>query len=180
MAVTSKEIGATVERAGGRGEFAPMLRAQLRTLAAVITGVLAVLALYVLMSAAVDWAQVTIDDLRYGRPRAMHVNGFVGHAAEAAGQPTHFVALNLDRQVMVLEIPGGDQTQVRSYAGPYLFGAQEDLTPVLLSLHDIDGDGYNDLLIDVRNERVIYLNRDGSFRLPNAEEQQLLMQEHQP
>lgn len=180
MAVTSKNIEVNTKRAAGVSPVSPVRVNQLRNLAAIITALLAILAIYVLMSAVVEWAQVGIDDLRYGRPRAMHLEGFVGHSGETATQPTHFIALNLDRQVMVVEIPGGDPAQVRSFAGPYLFGANEDLTPVLLSLHDVDGDGYNDLLIDVRNERVIYLNRDGSFRLPNAEEQQLLMQEHQP
>jgi len=33
--------------------------------------------------------------------------------------------------------------------------------------------------VDVRNEQIVYLNRDGSFRLPTPEEQSLLVQEHE-
>jgi hypothetical protein len=42
----------------------------------------------------------------------------------------------------------------------------------------MDRDGLDDLIIDVRNEQIVYLNRDGSFRLPTPEEQQQLLQEH--
>ena len=78
----------------------------------------------------------------------------------------------------VWEQDTGDTAQVRTVPGPYLFGADEDLTPVLLSLRDMDGDGLDDLIVDVRNEQIVYLNRDGAFRLPTAEEQTRLVQEH--
>lgn len=141
---------------------------------------LAALAIYVLVGAAVDWGQVRLDDIRYGRPRTTHIEGYVGHPNEVIGRPTRFIGLNLDRQVVVLELPGGDPTQTRSLPGPYLFGADEDLTPVLLSLRDMDRDDLPDLIINVRNEQIVYLNRDGSFRLPTGEEQHLLEQEPVP
>jgi hypothetical protein len=97
----------------------------------------------------------------------------VGHEGDT-GQATHFIAMNLNRQVVVLELPGGDASQVRSLPGPYLFGAGEDLTPVAMALQDVDGDGQADLLLDVRSERIVYLNKDGSFRLPTGEEQRQL------
>jgi hypothetical protein len=130
--------------------------------------------LYFLISTGAYWGRVLLDDLRYGRPRTTHLKGFVSHA-EAGGLPSHFIALNLNRQVIVLELPGGDPAQVRSFPGPYLFGADEALTPVQLALDDVDADGANDLLISVRNEQLVYLNRDGDFRLPRPEERQQLM-----
>lgn len=165
MAVTSKAIKASrVPRGIG-------------LLAYLVTFVLAALAIYILVGAAVRWGQIRLDDMRYGRPRTTHIEGFVGHG-DSAGAPTRFIGLNLDRQVVVLELPGGDATQVRSLPGPYLFGADEDLTPVLLSLEDTDGDGQADLIVNVRNEQIVYLNRDGGFRLPTPEEQQFLAQEY--
>lgn len=169
MAVTSKEInggGARASRLRGAGMWAY-----------VITFLLAAAAIYVLVGAVVRWGQVRVDDLRYGRPRTTHIEGYVGHGAEAAGSPTRLIGMNIDRQVVVLELPGGEATQVRSLPGPYLFGADEHLTPVLLSLRDMDGDGQEDLLVNVRNEQIVYLNRDGGFRLPTPEEQQRLVQE---
>lgn len=171
MAVSSKEIGGK-----GAGRIAAFPRGA-GSVAYGITFVLAALAIYVLVGAVVDWGRIRLDDLRYGRPRTTHLEGYVGHAGEIEGRPTRFIGLNIDRQVIVLELPGGDSTQVRSIPGPYLFGANEDLTPVLLSLRDMDGDGLEELIINVRNEQIVYLNRDGGFRLPTPEEQSRLVQE---
>lgn len=169
MAVTSREISES-------GTARAMRRARgLGMLAYLVTFLLAALAIYVLVGAVVRWGQMRLDDVRYGMPRTSHLEGHVGH--ESGTSPTRFIGMNIDRQVVVLELPGGDATQVRSLPGPYLFGADEDLTPVLLSLRDTDGDGQDDLLINVRNEQIVYLNRDGGFRLPTPEEQQRILQE---
>src|SRR5215216_3281824 len=84
------------------------------------------------------------------------------------------MALNLNRQVVVIGLPGGDPARARTIAGPYLFRADENLTPVLMGLHDIDGDGQIDLLLDVRHEQIVYLNKDGSFRQPTPNDQVVL------
>ena len=138
----------------------------------VVTLILAAIAIYVVISLLVGKARVLVDDLRYGRPRTTQVDAFVGH--EEAGQPTHLMAINLDRQTMVIELPGGDASKARTITGPYLFGADEDLTPLLLDLRDMDGDGKLDLLLDIRQEQVVYLNRDSAFRLATPEEQATL------
>jgi len=136
--------------------------------------VLGALAVYALIGALIGRVNLLIDDVRYGYPRTMHVQAFVGHDEEA-GQPTHLIAMNLDRQVVVLELPGGDPSRVRTITGPYLFGADEHLTPVIIDVSDVDGDTLPDLLLDIRRERIVYLNRDGSFRLPTPEEQARLV-----
>lgn len=143
---------------------------QLLIVAYVGTAFLAALALYLVMNSLINWGRITLDDLRYGRPRTMHLEGFVGHE-ESNGAPTQFIAMNMAGQVVVLELPGGDPASVRSFAGPYLFGEEEDLTPVTIALRDMDRDNFPDLLINVRNETIVYLNKDGTFRLPTPEEQ---------
>jgi len=166
MAVTSKNLHST-RRAQA---YSPTRPRRLNAVAYAITLVLAVLAVYVVVGLAMGKLHVIVDDLRYGRPRTTQLNGFVGHD-EAAGQPTHLMAINLNRQVVIVELPGGDPAKTRSIAGPYLFGADEDLTPVVLSLYDADRDGQVDLLLDVRRELLVYLNKDGVFRLPTAAEE---------
>jgi hypothetical protein len=166
MAVTSKNLH-SAQRARA---VAPVVPRRLNALAYVVTLVLAVLAVYAVVSLAMGKLHVVVDDLRYGRPRTTQLNGFVGHE-ESAGQPTHLMAINLNRQVIIVELPGGDPAKARSISGPYLFGADEDLTPVVLSLYDADRDGQVDLLLDVRRELLVYLNKDGAFRLPTAAEE---------
>lgn len=170
MAVTSRSIH-TGRRIWGRNRQAQ------RTAHAALYGaalVLGALAVYVLIGALIGRINLLIDDIRYGYPRTMHMQAFVGHE-EGSSQPTHLIALNLDRQVVVLELPGGDPSRIRSIIGPYLFGADEHLTPVIIGVSDVDGDTLPDLLLDVRRERIVYLNRDGVFRLPTPEEQARLM-----
>lgn len=140
---------------------------------------LALVAIYLLVNQCVHWGNIMLNDLRYGRPRTAYLAGVVGHN-DSYKTPTYFVALNLHRQIVVLELPGGDATQVRSFRGPYLFGAEEELTPVALNLRDMDDDGLSDLVIIVHNEQVVYLNRDGTFRLPSPEEQARMAQEQGP
>ncbi len=168
MAVTGKDLHS---RSGNRSHLAwsrPFWLA-----AYLLTFLLAAAALYILVSISLDWVQVRLDDLHYGRPRTTHLSGNIGFG-EAPGQTSHIMAMNLDRQVMVIVLPGGNAAEAQYLPGPYLFGAGEDLTPVELDLHDIDKDGYNDLTISVRREYIVYLNKNGAFRLPTAEEQQQL------
>ncbi len=139
-----------------------------------ITGILALLAVYVLVSSVISAGRTLMDDIKYGRPRTFHLTANVGRAEEA-NAPTHLVAMNLERQVVILEIPGGDANRVRTLPGPYLFGAREDLTPVTMRLADVNGDSAPDLVVRVKNEEMVYLNRDGSFNLITAEERQQLL-----
>jgi hypothetical protein len=117
----------------------------------------------------ISWGRIKIDDLRYGRPRTMHLTGQVGHN-DTYGTPTQFVAMNLNRRVVVFEIPGGDVAKTRTLTGPYLFGAGEDLTPVRLQLAQVNADQETDLVVSVKDEEIIYINENGSFRLINDAE----------
>jgi hypothetical protein len=170
MAVTSRDL---------RNERRPAIslpRGNVGSIAYIVTGLLALLAAYVLLSSVIGWGRTMIDDVRYGRPRTFHLSANVGRPEEA-NAPTHLIAMNLDRQVVILEIPGGDSTKTRTLPGPYLFGAGEDLTPVTMRLADVNGDGAPDLIVRVKDEEMVYINRDGGFSLITAEERQRLVQQ---
>ena len=144
-----------------------------RHVAMVAGAALSLLALYVVASMAVEWVQIKLDDLQYGRPRTMQMDAYVGHS-EAEGIPSHFIAMNLNRRVTILELPGGDSTKVTTIVGPYLFGHGEDLTPVQLNARDVNGDGSADLIVSVKNEQLVYLNDGTSFKLITPEERAAL------
>jgi len=133
-------------------------------------GAICSLALYAAISATVEWAQVKIDDLQYGRPRTTQLDAYVGHN-EANGVPTHFVAMNLNRRVTVMELPGGDSAKATAIVGPYLFGDGEDLTPIQATVQDLNGDDKPDLVLTVKNEQLFYLNDGANFKLASPEEQ---------
>lgn len=171
MAVTSREIRSP-RRMSTMAVPAPALGATVY----IVTGLLAVLALYVLVSAVISWGQVVVDDWRYGRPRTFHLTADVGRAEETIG-PTRLIAMNLDRQVLILEIPGGDVSKTRTLIGPYLVGANEDLTPITMRLADLNGDALPDLVVGIKNEEIVYLNRGDSFGLVTAEERQQIVRQ---
>jgi hypothetical protein len=166
MSVQSRDLHAVHARS-------PALRISLPSLIGLIALLCAMGATYLLVGAVVSVGQRWFDDLHYGLPRTTHLSGFVGHE-ESNGQPSHFIGLNLDRQIIVLQMPGGKSENVRVLPGPYLFGAGQEFTPVDLALRDMDDDSNVDLLITARNEQIVYLNREGTFRLPTSQEQHLL------
>ena len=142
-------------------------RPRLRTypMSSAILATLAVLVAYQLLSSTVFWVQLRLDDLRYGYPRSCQLDGYVGFG-EANGLPTHFIAVNLHRQVMIYAIAGSNPTHVLTIKGPYLFGTNEQYAPVRLRLIDVTGDGYPDLVLDVDHQHAVYVDepRLGTFR----------------
>ena len=131
----------------------------------------------VLLTAAWAWGQRRLDDLHYGYPRTTQIDGLVGHN-ETGGTPTHLIAINQNRQVSILELPGGDASKLQVLAGPYLVGADGDTVVPYLSFNDLTQDGNVDLLLQVRGEVVVYVNDQGKFRLLTpAERAQLVAPE---
>lgn len=116
------------------------------------------------LTALGNWWQTTQDDWQYGRPRTFQIDANVGHGT-ASHPDSHFIVQNLDRKIIVIEIPGDDPTHARIYIGPTLIGPGEDLTPVTLSFEDVNGDGRLDFVIHVGGSTFIFLNqKDGTFK----------------
>ncbi len=170
MAVTSRNLHQQApRRVVGVGAWKPwpvLLGPYMRVGLALLVG-------YMVLALVTGWGRIWLDDLRYGRPRTQHLTGVVGHN-EGSGEPTHFLAMNLNRRIVVIELPGGDSSKAQILQGPYLFGADEDLTPVALRLQDINGDGKNDLVVSVKQEEIIYINTGENFRLINPDERKHL------
>lgn len=167
-------------KAGGKNQAqtVSITGIQVKAVAMLAGAALAALALYVVVSAAVEWLQIRADDFQYGRPRTAQIDAYVGHN-ETAGVPSHFVAMNLNRRVTVLELPGGDITKINTIVGPYLFGEGEDLTPVRAAVEDVNGDGKPDLVLTVKNEELVYSNDGTQFELMTPEEHAALQKARQ-
>ncbi len=129
-------------------------------------GMLVMLLAWTGLQALGGWWSLHLDDVTYGRPRTAQYDVVVGHG-DNASSPTHFIALNLDATVVVIELPGGDSSKARIYRGPQLFGPGANLYPVTLSFPDPAGDGQPDMEIHVQGETFVYLNQNGQF-VPQA------------
>ncbi len=134
-------------------------------------GMLAMLALWVLLQMAVSWWTMHTNDVTYGRPRTYQFDAVFGHN-DSASTPTHIIIVNLNRHVIVIELPGGDATHSRIYSGPILFGDGQDLTPVTGRAVDANSDGKLDLVLSIGDQRIVYLN-DGTQFVPLKPGQQV-------
>jgi hypothetical protein len=126
-------------------------------------GMLAMLALWTVLSMAVSWGSTTWNDLHYGRPRTFQIDAVVGHT-DSAANPSHFIALNLNGRIEVIEFPGGDGSKARIYLGPQLYGTDANLIPVTLSFVDVNGDHRLDMIIHFQNTQIVFINDQGGFR----------------
>jgi hypothetical protein len=126
-------------------------------------GMIAMLALWTLLTSAIGWWNTTWDDLHYGRPRTFQIDAFVGHN-ETTGTPSHFIAINLNGRIEIIEFPGGDGSKARIYLGPQLYGTGDDLIPVTLSFADVNGDHLPDMIIHFQTSRIVFINDQGGFR----------------
>jgi hypothetical protein len=118
---------------------------------------------WIALSSIASWWQVTQDDWHYGRPRTFQINYVVGHN-DSPANPSHFIALNLNRHVEIIEMPGGDAAMAKIYVGPVLIGQGQDLAVVKLSFKDVNGDGKPDMIVSIQDSRFVFINENGIFR----------------
>lgn len=118
---------------------------------------------WIVLSALGTWWTNTANQWAYGYPRTFQTNYNVGHGT-AADPNSHFIAINLNRQVEVIEIPGDDASKSKIYIGPTLIGQGQELTPVTLSFEDVNNDGKPDLVIHVADSKFVFLNTGTGFK----------------
>jgi hypothetical protein len=153
--ITSKAIDPPVSLPRKRRRRSPW--------SAVIIGMLVMIGLVISFSALSSWWQVHQDDATYGRPRTYQIDAVVGHH-DGVNNPSHFIFMNLNRHVIIIEFPGGDPTRALTYTGPTLFGDGGDLIPVTGEFKDVNGDHLPDMLVHVQDQTLVYINDGSKFR----------------
>lgn len=109
------------------------------------------------------WWQIQQDDWQYGRPRTYQVDANVGHGTTASPN-SHFIAMNLNRRIEVIEVQGDDPAHTKLYVGPSLIGTGEELAPVTLSFEDVNHDGRLDMVLHVGDSTFVFLNTGTDFK----------------
>jgi hypothetical protein len=98
-------------------------------------------------SSLATWWQIHTDDVTYGNPRTYQTDAVVGHS-DSPTNPTHFIAFNLNGNILVIELPGGDAAKARSYTITSIPGNAGN-PPVKLVFQDINRDGKLDLVVQI-------------------------------
>jgi hypothetical protein len=126
-------------------------------------GMLLALALWVGGSYVLSWWTNHELDTAYGMPRTYQTDQVVGHS-DSADHPTHFIFINLNSHITVIELPGGNSSHARIYSGPTLYSDNGNQTPVIGEFQDVNGDGKIDMIIHIGDQRIIYLNDEVQFK----------------
>lgn len=127
-------------------------------------GMLAMLALWVALSTAITWAGHKLDDMTYGMPRTYQIDAAVGHNNDSSTNPSHFIFLNLNGHIEVIEQPAGDASKAKIYYGPTLYSDDASFIPATGEFADVNGDGKPDMIIKIQNSRIVFINENGAFR----------------
>jgi hypothetical protein len=113
-----------------------------------------------------SWQAITSWQLdqKYGYPRTYQVDAVVGHS-DSADHPSHFTVENLNGQIIIYEVRGGDLKNVTVYAGPTLGGDNPDKIPVSIEFRDETGSHTIDMVLIVNGKQgSIYLNDGKEFK----------------
>jgi hypothetical protein len=92
----------------------------------------------------------------------------VGHN-DSPAHKSHFIAINLNRQAIVVEFMGGDPSKSVSYVAANIWGTDGDLAPVTLEFRDVTGDGKLDMIVHIQQPNqpdsvAVFVNDGGKFR----------------
>lgn len=125
--------------------------------------IMVMLFLWMLGSWAVTSWQAHQLDATYGNPRTWQVDAVVGHR-DSSMHPSHFIFLNLNAHVVIIEIPGGDGAHTIVYTGAEIFGDNAASVPVTGEFRDVTGNGRVDMIVHVGNQSFVYLNDGTKFK----------------
>ena len=125
---------------------------------------LGMLLLWIMLSTVWNWGTTTWDDIHYGRPRTYQTDAWVGHN-EQTDHPSHFIVINLNSRIEIIEIAGGDAAHTHIYPGPQLYGAHSELIPVTLRFTAPHGKKYPNMTVFFEDSHITYLNVNGTFVL---------------
>jgi hypothetical protein len=139
-------------------------------------GMIAMLLLWVIGSSVLAWGLDRLDDIHYGYPRTYQTDAVVGHG-DSKQHPSHFIAINLHGQAIVIEFPAGNPQHAMSYVVPYYIreqggGQAGDLTPVTVEFRDVTGDGKPDMIVHIlfrtQVQTFVFVNSGTKFRPPTS------------
>ncbi len=126
-------------------------------------GMLSMLAFYLLWNWGNTWWTNHQLDATYGFPRTYQTDQVVRHG-DSTDHPTHFIFMNLNGHVLIIELPGGDSNHARIYSGPQIFTDNAASVPVTGEFKDVNGDGKIDLIVHIGAQQIIYLNDGTQFK----------------
>lgn len=135
-------------------------------------GMVAMLVLWVLGSSILAWGLQQYNNFHYGNPRTYQTNAVVGQG-DSPSHPSHFIALNLNHQAVVIELIAGDPSKSITYVAPvYIAEDNANPSPVTVEFRDVNGDKKPDMIIHIhlpnQDQVSVFINDGTKFRPSNS------------
>jgi hypothetical protein len=124
-------------------------------------GMVFMLMLYVGFNWASNWWTEHQLDGTYGFPRTYQTDAIV-YPGDTSDHPSHYIFLNLNGTVEIIELPHGDSAHARIYKGPTLFSDHASLIPVTGEFKVVNSKV--EMIAHIQDQRIIYINDGTQFK----------------
>ena len=124
-------------------------------------GMVLMLMLYVGFNWASTWWTEHQLDGTYGFPRTYLTDAIV-YPGDTAANPSHYIFLNLNGTVEIIELPHSDSSHVRIYKGPQIFSDNAPLIPVTGEFRNVNGKV--EMLVHIQDQVIVYINDGMQFK----------------
>lgn len=124
-------------------------------------GMILMLLFWVGLQWAGNWWTMHQMDASYGFPRTYQMDAIV-YPGDSAANPSHYIFLNLNGAVEIIELPHGDSSHAKIYKGPTLFSDNASLIPVTGEFKNVNGKV--EMLVHIQDKTIIYVNDGTQFK----------------
>lgn len=125
-------------------------------------GMILALLLVWVFSALTSWWAAHQMDATYGIPRTYQTDAVV-YQGDSADHPSHYIFLNLNGTVQIIELPHGDSADARIYKGPAIVSDNADLVPVTGEFKQVNGKV--EMIVHIGDQEIVYVNNGQKFVL---------------
>jgi hypothetical protein len=122
--------------------------------------ILALLLWFGASEALVWWSSHQLDS-QYGMPRTYQTDAVV-YPSDTADHPSHYIFLNLNGTVTIIELPHDDSTHAKIYKGPTLFSDNAGYTPVTGEFRQVNGKV--EMIVHVGDQQFVFVNDGTQFK----------------
>ena len=122
---------------------------------------LVLLLLWAGLSWLTSWIAANQVNATYEYPRVSQADAVV-YPGDTSEHPSHYLFLNLNGTVLIVELPPSDSTKARIYKGPALFDANADQIPVTGEFRVVNGK--IEMLVHIQDKVILYVNDGTQFK----------------
>jgi len=123
-------------------------------------GMVLMLGLYLGVTWLSNWWAAHQLDAAYGFPRTYQTDAVV-YPGDSAAHPSHYIFINLNGTVQIIELPAGDSAHARIYKGPTLIEDDAALIPVTGEFRNVGGK--EEMIVHIGDQQIIYINNGQKF-----------------